>query len=149
MKTRHFILPCLLWSLHAASPVWAVRDPFWPIGYSPAPPASEKELEPVRARAPEPKPEPPREKPVTEDDWAKARKALAISGTTSAVKPGTNEARTLVMINRQMFAIGDTVSFVYTDIRFQWRIVSVTDKETRLDPVQAERVVQKPRDLTQ
>ena len=148
MKTRHILLPFLLWGLPAASPAWAVRDPFWPIGYSPAPPVSAKAPE-SRTREPEPKPEPPPEKPITESDWASARKALTVSGTTTSAKPGTSEVRSLVMINRQMFATGDTVSFVHMDVRFQWRVESVTDKDVKLEPIQAERIVQKNTDLKQ
>ena len=98
---------------------------------------------------PAPQPEPPREKPISDTDWAKARKALTVSGTTKALKPGTEEMRTLAMINRRMYGAGDTVSFVHLDVRFQWRIESVTDKDIRLEPLQAERVSQKSPDLKQ
>jgi len=148
MKTRHILLPLLLWGLPGARPAWAGRDPFWPIGYSPAPPVSAKASESL-TREPEQKPEPPPVKPITESDWASARKALTVSGTTKTVKTGSSETRSLVMINRQMFAAGDTVSFVHMDVRFQWRIESVTDKDVRLEPIQAERIVQKNTDLKQ
>ena len=142
MKTRNVHLPLLLFGLLSASPALAVRDPFWPIGYSPA---SAKVPEPVHVAEPAPEPEPPRENPVSTDDWLKARKALTISGTTIATKPGTHETRTLVMINRQMYAAGDTVSLVHEDIRFHWRVASASNKDVRLEPLQAERVVrQKP-----
>ena len=123
MKTRNVHLPLLLFGLLSASPALAVRDPFWPIGYSPA---SAKVPEPVHVAEPAPEPEPPRENPVSTDDWLKARKALTISGTTIATKPGTHETRTLVMINRQMYAAGDTVSVDFDT----GQITNVTRKKT-------------------
>ena len=146
MKTRNVHLPLLLFGLLSASPALAVRDPFWPIGYSPA---SAKVPEPVHVAEPAPEPEPPREIPVTEDNWAKARKALTISGTTKSIRPNTHETRMMAMINRQMYAIGDTVSLVHQEIRFQWRVSQVTDKDVGLEPLHAERIVPKTTDLKQ
>ena len=146
MKTCHTLQLCLLCGSLSASQVLAVRDPFWPIGYSPA---AAKEPETIHTDAPAPKPEPPREIPVTEDNWAKARKALTISGTTKSIRPNTHETRMMAMINRQMYAIGDTVSLVHQEIRFQWRVSQVTDKDVGLEPLHAERIVPKTTDLKQ
>jgi len=152
MKLCHHLLLPLLTGLLAAAPARAVRDPFWPIGYVPV---SERKVEsPPKqeiAHAPEPpKPEPPKPEPTaSEDDWGKARKALTISGFTRALNPDTHEDRTLVMINRQMLAEGDTVPFVYQGFRFKWRIASITDKDVKLEPLSAERVVQKAPALKQ
>jgi len=145
MKTRHVFLSHLLLGLLVASSAWAVRDPFWPIGYLPA---SAKETESTQSQAPK-EPEPPKEKPITDADWNKARNALSINGTTRSFKPGTNETRVLVMINRQMFATGDTLAFVYEDIRFHWRIKSIADGDVKLEPLQANRIVPKISNLKQ
>ena len=87
--------------------------------------------------------------PVTDDDWAKARKTLTISGTTKSTRQGTQETRALVMINRQMYAVGDTVSLIHQEISFRWRVAQVTDKDVRLEPLHAERIVPKTTDLKQ
>jgi hypothetical protein len=151
MKTHHTLLSLFSFAgLLVASPVWAVRDPFWPIGYSPAPPAPEvNNAERVRPVPPaeKQKPEPPRIKPVSEEDWSKARQALSISGVTRTVKPDTNETRTLAMINRQTFSIGDTITLAHADIRFQWRLVSIEGNDIKLEPIRAERIAPKNTDL--
>jgi len=146
MKLCPHLLPPLLLGLLAAVPAWAVRDPFWPIGYVPV---SERKIDPPPkqevAPTPEPpKPEPPKPEPTaSEDDWAKARKALTISGVTRAVSPDTHVERSLVMVNRQLLAEGDTASFVYQGFRFKWRVASISDKDVKLEPLNAERVAQK------
>lgn len=144
MKTRHVLFTLLLWSLLAASPSWAVRDPFWPIDYSPV---SAKEPEATQDQAPKPKPEPPKEKPITDNDWSKARQALPVNGITKSVRPDTHETCILAMINHQTFAAGDTVSFVHKDIRFQWRVEAIVDNDVKLEPLYAERITQKISDL--
>ena len=144
MKTHHTLLSSVAFAgLLVASPVWAVRDPFWPIGYSPA--SEVKNAEPVRPTpsAEKPKAEPPSIKPVSEEDWRKARQALSISGVTRTVKPDTNETRTLAMINRQTFSIGDTLILDHADIRFQWRLASIDGNDIKLEPIRAERIAPK------
>ncbi|MEI7902497.1 MAG: hypothetical protein WCK89_19785 [bacterium] len=141
MKTRHIHLSALLLTAFAASPAWAARDPFWPIGYEPP------TLEPVSAEPVAARPEPvakPTEKPITDADWAVARKALVISGFTQTVQPDTQKTRFLAMVNRSMVAAGDTVTFVHQDVRFLWRVASLTDRAIELVPLKAERVVPKP-----
>ncbi len=116
------------------------RDPFWPIGYEPPKPEAEREKAPEpAARAPEPPPEPP-VKPVTEADWAEARKALVISGYTQSQRPDTGETRTQVMINRQTFSPGDTLNVTNRDIHFVWQIDAVAGRELTLRPVEATRI---------
>jgi len=145
MKTCHVLLTILIGGSFAAGPAWAVRDPFWPIGYSPV---SEKEPEP---QAPKTKHAvaSPKPNPITDDDWAKARQALPVNGITKSVRPNTNETRISAMINRQIYTVGDTVSFVYKDIQFQWRIESIKDGDINLAPLQAERIPPKTSDLKQ
>jgi hypothetical protein len=145
-KAYFFVLSLTALALTAAG---ASRDPFWPIGYSPPQPVQEQPAAPdvIPEAAPPPKPEPPAEKPVTEAEWAKARKALSISGFTKSVKPETREVRILALINRQTYSAGDTLTFVHNDMRFQWKVESVTERDVLLTPSKAERIAAKPNDL--
>lgn len=120
------------------------RDPFWPIGYSRPKPEDEKARSSASVPVPIPKPEEPKEKPITDDDWAKAKKTLTVSGITRSVNPTTQKSRTLAMINRQMYAAGDTVACVCGDVRFRWRIEFPSDREVSLVPLKAERVITLP-----
>lgn len=147
MKTPHDHFHAILLFAIASAPAWAVRDPFWPIDYAPAPPpAPVVAAAPAEPAAPPPKPQ-PAEKPITDSDWAKARKALSISGFTKSVRPDTKETRCLVMINRRSYTTGETLTFVNDDIRFQWQIDAITAKDLSLTPLTAVRVTPKPNDL--
>ena len=152
MKTRHVHLTAILLTALTASPVWAARDPFWPIGYEPPPPVPEPveaqpPQEPVVTR-PEPPPK-PAEKPVTEAEWAAARKTLVISGFTQTVRADAQGTRFMAMVNRRMVSAGDTITLVYQEVRFLWRVEALTDRTLELAPLQAERLIPKPADLKQ
>ena len=134
----------LLFSLLFALSAQAARDPFWPIGYEPPKPEAKSEKETVTiAKPPEPPP-PPSVKPVTEADWAEARKALIVNGFAQSTRPDTGVTRTQVMINRQTFSSGDTLSITNLGIHFVWHIESVTDRDLKLKQVEAERVAAGP-----
>lgn len=133
----------------AALPATAARDPFWPIGYAPPKPepvAAESEAAPVVAP---PQPAKPAVQPVTEAEWAAARKALVITGFTQVVQPDTQQTRILAMVNRRMVAAGDTVTFRHHDVRYLWSVASLTDRTIELVPLKAERVAPLPSDLKQ
>ena len=148
MKTRHVLIAPLLFGAIAALPAAAARDPFWPIGYEPPKPVPV--LTEAAVKIPEPfKPQKPVVKPITEADWAAARKALVISGFTETTRPDTQETSVLAMVNRRMVAAGDTVTFEHQDVRFVWRVESIIDRTLQLVPVKAERVLPKPIDLNQ
>lgn len=134
--TLLFILAC------AVLPVWAARDPFWPIGYTPPKP---KEAEPVAAAAtPQknlpPMPQPAVSKPISGEDWAQARKTLNIKGFTQSVRPDTGETRVQVMINRRTYAPGDTLSLTNGDIHFTWQIESLAHRDLKLKQLSATRL---------
>lgn len=151
MNTRNIHRYTLLLTLLTASVAWAARDPFWPIGYVPPPPAPVAAA-PVAAApvAASPKPPPkPAEKLVTDAEWALARKALVISGFTQTVRPDNQATRNLAMVNRRMVAAGDTITLIHQEIRFLWRVETVADRSIQLSPIKAERLVQKPADLKQ
>lgn len=149
MTTRNAHLVILSLTALTLTAAGAERDPFWPIGYSPPPPVQERPavLDVIPEAAPPPKPAPPTEKPVSDADWAKARKALSISGFTKSTKPETREVRILALINRQTYAAGDTVTFVHNEMRFQWKVESVTERDVLLTPSKVERISAKPNDL--
>ncbi len=150
MKTRHVFFAPLLFGIFAALPAVAARDPFWPIGYEPPKPEPAAAAgEPVVKNTEPPPPPKPVEKAITEADWAVARKALVISGFTQTVMPDTQEKRVLAMVNRHMVAVGDTVTFDHKDVRYIWRVESMTDNRIQLEPLKAERVALKPTDLIQ
>jgi hypothetical protein len=149
MKTRHPSLYAFLLAALAAAPAGAARDPFWPIGYEPPKPkpVAAPNAEPAAdVSEASPQPAKPAEQPITEADWALARKALVISGYTRSVRPDTQETRTLAMINRLMVGAGDTVTFVHKDVRFFWRAEAVTGHSVQLAPLKAERVSRAPAD---
>lgn len=148
MKTRHVLLSVLLLSALASPAARAARDPFWPIGYTPPPPPGKDEPQEPKAIAKPPPPPAPTEKPISAAEWAKARKALAISGIAKSVRPDTKETKILLMINRRSYAAGETVSFVNEDIRFQWRVDALTERDFTLTPLTATRVVPKPNPLS-
>jgi hypothetical protein len=140
-----------LFLLFAALPAAASsRDPFWPIGYEPPKPepqvaeAPPPVIQVARPQEPPPKPQPPAIKPITEADWANARKALFVSGFTQSSRPDTGETRTQVMINRRTFSAGDTLSVTNLDIHFTWRIESLANRDLKLKQVKAARVAASP-----
>ncbi len=140
MKTRRPHLLAFLPVALAAAAAPAARDPFWPIGYTPPLPAAQ--VTAPAEPALKPRDAPPAEKPVTEADWARGRKALTISGFTKSVRADKQE-RTLVMINSKSHTVGDTVTFVHDDIRFQWRVDAISEKQITLTPLTAARVTAK------
>gem|GEM_PF-1593320 len=137
-------IPLLLAALCAS----AARDPFWPIGYEPPKPEPEM-AEPEKPAMPEPppppkKPAPPPPAPITEDDWKAARALLAVSGFTQSKNPASGETRTLAMINRASFTVGDTLTVTNANIHFVWRIESLAGLALKLKPVRAERLTPPP-----
>ena len=138
MNLRPVIIAVFLLGSLAAFPARAARDPFWPVGFEPAKPQVVEAVpvaEPViQVTA----------IPVTEADWAKARKTLVISGITQSTRPDNGSIRTLAMINRQTYAADDTLSVTNLDIQFIWRVKSVANHDLKLTPLEATRVKNKP-----
>lgn len=134
--------------LLAARPAAAVRDPFWPIGYEPPKPEPEvvaPEKPVMQEKPPEsPKPKPPPVAPITEEDWKKAKALLAVNGFTQSRHPESGETRTLVMINRTSYTVGDTLSLTNANIHFTWTIESLAGLTLGLKPVGANRLSSPP-----
>ena len=143
MKTRLVI--CLFFTLGTVAllPAMAARDPFWPIGYEPPKP---DQTNAVTVAKPLETPNTV-EKPITDADWALARKALLISGFTQTVRPDTRETRVQAMVNRRMVSAGDTVTCIYQEVHYLWRVETIIDRTIQLVPLKAERVGQKPTDV--
>jgi len=138
MNLRPVIIAVVLLGSLAAFPAWAVRDPFWPVGYEP-PKAAVVEAAPLSEPVIQ-----VTEIPITEAEWAKARKALVISGFTQSTRPDNGAILTQVMINRRTYAAGDTLSVTNLDIQFIWRVESVANHDLKLTPLEATRVKNKP-----
>ncbi|MFO7937623.1 MAG: hypothetical protein R6V06_08470 [Kiritimatiellia bacterium] len=128
----------------------ALRDPFWPIGYTPPPPVSEKPVrkaEPVsEPKKPEPPPPP---KPVTEEDWKMARKLLKISGYALAknTKDKKDNKNEIVIINRNYYNTGDAVKIIHKDIEFIWRVGKILNNSVDLQQESATRLKNKSADV--
>jgi hypothetical protein len=127
-----------------AAPDTTVRDPFWPIDYAPPKPEPPKP-EPVAEPEPElpkppPEPAPPPVRPVTQSDWEMARKTLSVSGTIRSIMPGSGETREQIMINRNMYGIGDSIVITNRDVRFVWTVGQSADKSLELKQAEALRL---------
>lgn len=139
------VLPALASAAaQAAAPGAAVRDPFWPINYAPPKPEPPKP-EPIAVPEPEPpapppKPEPPPVRPVTQSEWETAFKTLSVSGIIRSTRPGTGETRVQIMINRNMYGIGDAVIITNRDTRFVWTVGQGADKPLELKQAEALRL---------
>ncbi len=119
------------------------RDPFWPIGYSPAPPVSEKPVEEAKPviKVDKPKPPPP-PKPVTAEEWEMARKLLNITGYALADNKNKDGTRTtsIVIINRNHYKTGDVIKLIHKDIEFIWKVGDIRNNSVDLIQESANRL---------
>jgi hypothetical protein len=142
----------LKWSLPlllAATCAFAVRDPFWPIGYEPPKPEPEvvqppPAVLPEKPPPPPEKPKPPPPPPITEKDWKAARALFVVNGFTQSKNPVSGETRTLAMINRISYTVGDTLTVTNDNIHFIWSIESLADLTLKLKPERATRLLPTP-----
>ncbi len=105
------------------------RDPFWPIGYSPAkeeppppPPPPKVEVKPTPAKQPEAPPPPPEPEP----DWRAAMRLLRISGYAES---GGN--RTCV-INGKTVSETEKISIVHDGFRYTWRLDVIAPQKSQM-----------------
>ena len=140
MNVKNSLFFALLTSFSA----YAAHDPFWPLGYEPPKPEPvvTEQAEPTRPKnaEPPPKPQPPPIKPISDQDWSDARKAITVSGFTQSTQPSTGVTRIIAMINRRSYSAGDSLCLTNAGIRFLWRVESVADRNLQLTPVKAERI---------
>ena len=94
------------------------RDPFWPVGYRPAPDlvraaAAAVTVSPVQSR------------------WQEARKRLKIQGLTH------DRSRYMAVINGRMVETGDRVGVEMDGVRYRWRVQEITAQGVTLENVDA------------
>lgn len=125
MKTFYIIImvAALSSNLYSTTLQDSVRDPFWPIGYTPPKPVSDQPIEEPEPVEEKPEPPPP-PKPVTVDEWKMARKLLKINGTTlSNKKTAQGTKRTsIAYINGSDYTSGDKIKCTHKDVDFIWRV---------------------------
>jgi len=98
------------------------RDPFWPVGYSPAKPsASGSSAMPEHV--------------ITEDDWRQAQKRLVTSSVFRAKDPATGTDRFLALINGKVVTPGETLVVKHRDFTFRFKAANIS-----ADGVQFERM---------
>ncbi|MBQ6926126.1 MAG: hypothetical protein IJQ73_15935 [Kiritimatiellae bacterium] len=104
------------------------RDPFWPVGYSPAkeePPKPQK-VEPVKPVAQEKKPEAPPPPPEPEPDWRAAMRLLRISGYAES------GGRRTCVINGQTVSESEKISIVHDGFRYTWRLDQIAPLKSQM-----------------
>ena len=105
------------------------RDPFWPVGYSPAkeePPPPPPKVEAPKPVVQEKKPEEPPPPPEPEPDWRAAMRLLRISGYAES---GGN--RTCV-INGRTVSETEKISIVHEGFRYTWRLDRIAPQKSQM-----------------
>ena len=105
------------------------RDPFWPVGYSPAkeePPPPPKKVETPKPVVQEKKPEKPPPPPEPEPDWRAAMRLLRISGYAES-----GGKRTCV-INGRTVSETEKISIVHEGFRYTWRLDRIAPQKSQM-----------------
>jgi len=111
-------------SVETSSTNLMVRDPFWPVGYSPG------QEEPANLPAPqvEKRPEaPPR--------WKEATRSLRIKGVLRV-----SAGKYVAMINDRIVGEGDLIEAFFSGRKYRWRIKSVSREGVGFQPLESELV---------
>ena len=108
----------------------AFRDPFWPVGYSPAeekpsPKPSPPKVADVKP-APEKKPEAPPPPTEPEPDWRAAMRLLRISGYAES-----GGKRTCV-INGKTVSETEKISIVHDGFRYTWSLERIAPQKSQM-----------------
>ena len=114
------LLPTLL-ARGATAAELPVRDPFWPVGYAPAP---EKPTQEIAVKTP-PKPQPVKrvvEPPKPVVDWKAARGALQVLGYGEA-----NGIRRC-FVDGKLVSEGETVTVTHKGLRYAWRVARIAPR---------------------
>lgn len=172
MLTKSFFLASLLLALPALA-----RDPFWPLGFNPAPPPPP--MPPANAVPPPgapaqvhfgpqgiqkgPLPPPPDKREPEEEDasaklkpgqpgffeslfashdsttnqWGTARRKLSVDGFMSSYSATGAQQHSIVMINRNSYRDGDTITVTNNTVCFTWKVVLPDQKHFRLEQIDA------------
>ena len=104
------------------------RDPFWPVGYSPA---KEEPPKPAVVEAPKPvvqekKSEEPPPPPEPEPDWPAAMRLLRISGYAES------GGRRSCVINGRTVSEAEKISIVHDGFRYTWRIDRIAPQKSQM-----------------
>ena len=104
------------------------RDPFWPVGYSPA---KEEPPPPPKVEAPKPvvqevKPEEPPPPPEPEPDWRAAMRLLRISGYAES------GGRRTCVINGKTVTETEKISIVHEGFRYTWRLDQIAPQKSQM-----------------
>ena len=104
------------------------RDPFWPVGYSPAKeePPKPKTVETAKPVVKETKPEQPPPPPEPEPDWHAAMRLLRISGYAES-----GNTRSCV-INGRTVSEGEKISIVHDGFRYTWRLDRIAAQKSQM-----------------
>ena len=105
------------------------RDPFWPVGYSPAkeePPPPPPKVETPMPVVQEKKPEEPPPPPEPEPDWPAAMRLLRISGYAES-----GGKRTCV-INGRTVSETEKISIVHDGFRYTWRLDRIAPQKSQM-----------------
>ena len=105
------------------------RDPFWPVGYSPAkepPPAPQKKAEAPAPAVQDAKPEEPPAPAEPEPDWRDALRQLRISGYAES-----GEKRSCV-INGKTVSENEKISIVHGGFRYTWRLDRIAPQKSQM-----------------
>ncbi len=105
------------------------RDPFWPVGYSPAkeePPPPPPKVEAPKPVVQETKPEEPPPPPEPEPDWPAAMRLLRISGYAES-----GNTRSCV-INGKTVSEGEKISIVHDGFRYTWSLDRIAPQKSQM-----------------
>ena len=97
------------------------RDPFWPVGYSPA---KEEPQKPKQVEAPKPVTPPP--PPEPEPDWPAAMRLLRISGYAES------GGQRSCVINGRTVSEAEKISIVHDGFRYTWRIDRIAPQKSQM-----------------
>jgi len=110
------------------------QDPFWPIGYVPSNPT------PVRVGTPIDNPnELATPLPTTpkEPNWDTARKQLKVQGISRVgIDKKNGRATFFAVINGRVVEEGSIVEYVSPDFKYRWKVVSIVEKNIKLNPLE-------------
>ena len=104
------------------------RDPFWPVGYSPAKeePPKPKTVETAKPVVKETKPEQPPPPPEPEPDWPAAMRLLRISGYAES------GGQRSCVINGRTVSEAEKISIVHNGFRYTWRIDRIAPLKSQM-----------------
>ena len=107
------------------------RDPFWPVGYSPAKEEPPPPPPPPKVEAPKPveeekKPEPPPPPPEPEPDWQAALRLLRISGYAES------SGKRSCVINGRTVSESEKISIVHDGFRYTWRLDVIAPQKSQM-----------------